>query len=254
MQRYVIANWKMNPGKPSEAKKLFAGIKLGVTKERRVEVVVCPPHPFLGELTKELRGSKVKLGVQDLSFKDTGAYTGEVSAPMVQAYKATYVLIGHSERRELGEGNDLVARKVEYAIASGLRVVLCVGERERRDDGAYFAFIAEELTTALAGMKRKDLERLMIAYEPVWAIGKTAQDAMTTEALYEMVLFIRKVLSELFGRAYVARVPILYGGSAKAENAAELVTEGGTDGLLVGSASLVSKEFTKIVAAVGAVR
>jgi triosephosphate isomerase len=248
MQKYVVANWKMNPQRPAEAKKIFTGIKKGIAKVKGVEVAVCPPYPFLPELAKELKQTRVKLGVQDLFYKDKGAYTGEVSAEMVQGYKATYAILGHSERRALGETNEFVAQKVESAIVNGFTTILCVGERERADDGAYYQFVGDEVRAVVGRLKRKDLAKLIIAYEPVWAIGKTADEAMQPGELFEMVLFIRKVLTETFGRAPAGRVPILYGGSVKASNTETFITEGGVDGLLVGSASLDPKEFTHIVA------
>jgi triosephosphate isomerase len=247
MQKYVVANWKMNPQKTVEAKKVFTGTKKGAHKVKGVEVVVCPPYVFLPELAKELKSTKVKLGVQDIFYKDKGAFTGEVSADMVKGYKATYAILGHSERRELGEDNELVADKVESAIVNGFAAVLCVGERERNDDGQYYQFVGEEIRSAIARLKRKDLAKLVIAYEPIWAIGKSADEAMQPGDLFEMVLFIRKILTEKFGRAPAGRIPILYGGSVKADNTEAFIQQGGVDGLLVGSASLDPKEFTNII-------
>lgn len=252
-KKYVIANWKMNPEKPAEAKKIFIGIKKGVAKVKGVEVAVCPPYPFLPELARELTGTKVRLGVQDLFHKDAGAHTGEVSAPMVQSYKASYAILGHSERRAQGETNDVVAQKVVSALANGFTAVLCVGEQERSDEGVYYTFIADELRSAFASIKRKDLASIVLAYEPIWAIGKTADQAMQPSEVYEMVLFIRKILTETFGRAAAQRVPILYGGSVKAGNTESLLVEGKVDGLLVGGASLDPKEFSAIVHTVASV-
>lgn len=246
-KKYVIGNWKLNPTTPKEAKKIFTGIKKGAAKAKGVEVAVCPPYVYLPELARELSGSKIKLGVQDLFYKDSGAHTGEVSAPMVQSYKATYTILGHSERRAMGETNKQVAEKVQSSIAHGFRTVVCIGERERNDDGAYYTFIAEEVRSIVNVLRRKDVAELILAYEPIWAIGKTADQAMQPSELYEMVLFIRKLLTEKFGRTVAARVPILYGGSVKADNTEALMVEGKVDGLLVGGASLDPKAFTAIV-------
>lgn len=249
----IIANWKMNPVTLAEAKKIFIGIVAGARKAKSVSVVVCPPNLFLPELTKLPRTKNISLGVQDVFYEEQGARTGQTSPAMVKAYKATHAIIGHSERRELGETNDLVGRKVVHAIQEGLTAVVCIGERERRDDGSYYTFVREELEAALLGLQRKDLAHLVIAYEPVWAIGKSAADAMQPCELHEMMLFIRKVLTERFGRAPASRVPVLYGGAVKPDNAEEIVRAGGVNGLLVGSASLQPKEFTAIVTAASAV-
>ncbi len=246
-QKLIIANWKMFPTKPAEAKRIFSGIQKGVSKVRGAQTVVCPPYVFLPELAKLAKGGKVKLGVQDLFYEESGAFTGQVSPAMASAYKATWAILGHSERRALGESNELVGRKVRYTIQQGYTAVLCVGERGRSEDGEYYTFIRTELEAVFSGLRRKDLERLVIAYEPIWAIGKRAEEAMQTRDLMEMTLFIKKILTERFGRKPAERVRILYGGSVKPNNAAELVHEGGVDGLLVGSASLDVRQFLEIL-------
>lgn len=249
-QKIVIANWKMNPVTLKEAKNIFQGTQKGVAKIEGVEIHVCPPTLFIPELSKLLKGNKIALGAQDCFYEQTGAFTGQVSPDMLKQYKVGTVLLGHSERRELGETNELVGRKVRFAIKKGLTAVLCVGERMRTDEGDYLTFIREELEAAFVGMKRADLKRLIIAYEPIWAIGKRAEEALDAPALYEMVLFIRKILTEQFGRAPAQKVPILYGGSVKVDNAEEFVAHGGVQGLLVGSASLDPKQFIGISKAV----
>ncbi len=247
MKKLIIANWKMNPTSVKEAKKVFAGIKNSVAKIKGVQTVVCPPAIYLSDLAKECKGKAVELGVQDLFCEDSGAYTGQVSAPMVAGFKVKWAILGHSERRELGETNELIGRKVRYAMAHGITPILCVGERERTDEGEYYTFVRAELEAALLGIKRKDIVKLVIAYEPIWAIGKSAEEACSTAQLFEMQLYLRKLLIERYGRALAEQVPILYGGSVKAGNATELVREGGVDGLLVGSASLDAKVFGEIV-------
>ena len=240
----------MNPVSAKEAKKLFVGTKAAVEKLKGVQVVVCPPFPFLSECAKEKQTVKVQLGVQDVAVLDSGAYTGQVSVPMVQGYKAKWVILGHSERRALGETNEIVAEKVVHALRSGLSPILCIGERERNEEGEYYIFIREELEAVFDRLKRKEISGLTIAYEPIWAIGKSASEACSTAQLFEMVLYIRKLLIERFGRKIADEVRILYGGSVKPDNAASLMQEGGVNGLLVGGASLDAKAFGEIVQAV----
>jgi len=248
--RLVVANWKMHPATPREAKRIFEGTQKGVVRTRGVDTVVCPPAVFLADVARARKGTKIGLGVQDVFYQDTGAYTGQISPQMAQGYKATYAIVGHSERRALGETHELVGRKARYAIQEGLNTIVCVGESERSEDGTYYFFIREELEAVFEGLRRSELKRLVIAYEPIWAIGKTATEAMQPRQLNEMVLFIKKLLIERFGRKPASTVRILYGGSVKVDNAEEIVRAGGVDGLLVGSASLDPKEFTNIVKAV----
>jgi triosephosphate isomerase len=247
--KILIANWKMNPKSLTEAKRIYKALH-GLDKVNGLDTFVCPPVVYLPELSKEPRGRKVVLGVQDIFCEEKGAYTGQISPSMVLGYKAKLAILGHSERRVLGESSELVGKKVHHVIEKGLMAVLCVGEQERSEEGGYYTYIRDELEAGLAGVKRLDLKKLMIAYEPIWAIGKSAEEALDIPSLYEMVLFIRKILVERYGRAPAEQVPILYGGSVKAGNAKELVSAGGVDGLLVGSASLEPKEFINIATAI----
>lgn len=249
MQTYVIANWKMNPTIIADAKRLAVGTKKACGKEKAATVVVCPPFPYIGTVAPELKGSTLALGVQDLSHEKAGAFTGQVSASMLASFKARYAIVGHSERRALGETNELVAAKARAALDAGMRPIVCIGERERGEDGAYYTYVRDEVQALLDVLKRKEIADVLIAYEPVWAIGKPAEEAMTTDALFEMQLFIRKLVAEKFGRPASAALTILYGGAVKSENAADLMEKGGVQGLLVGSASLDPKEFSAIVAA-----
>jgi triosephosphate isomerase (TIM) len=247
MQKLIIANWKMNPTSVKEAKRIFTATKQAVTKLKGIEVVVCPPVLYLPVLAKERQSTKVVLGVQDLSHEDMGPYTGQVSAPMVLDLKARWAILGHSERRACGETNELVAQKVKHTILKGVSPIVCVGESERNDEGAQYTFVRTQLYTLFDALKRKDAEKLTIAYEPIWAIGKSADEAMKTPELYEMALYIRKLLVEQYGRKIADSIRILYGGAVKSDNAGVLMREGGVDGLLVGSASLNPKEFGEVV-------
>ncbi len=247
-KKICIANWKLNPETPKEALALFKATQSAIAKVKEVEVVVCPPALFLADISR-VRGvsRKIALGTQDAFFENGGAYTGELSPRTAHAYKAQYAIVGHSERRSLGESNAVVGKKVRAVLKEGLIAVLCVGETERNDEGAFYTQIREELEEVLLGITKKELSRLIIAYEPVWAIGKSAENAMHTRDLHEMVLFIRKVCIEKFGKKPAEEIAILYGGSVKKENAHNLLVGGGIDGFLIGSASLDAQEFGEIV-------
>lgn len=202
------------------------------------DVRVAAPFTFL----PLLKGLKV--GGQTVSAQTEGAHTGEVSAKMLKAAGATFVIVGHSERRAY-ESDGVVHAQIERAAEAGLIPVLCVGEREHKEDGAHFGFIEEQLMSALREFRRT--QKLIVAYEPVWAIGKTAEDAMQPESVEETVIFIRKILAQSLGRPAALKVPILYGGSVEAENAKALLERGGVAGFLVGHASAKPETFVELL-------
>lgn len=245
---YVVANWKMKPGTIGEAKKLFLDVKKLAPRLSNTKLVICPPVAFLSELRKLYAGTKLDFGAQDIHTEPKGSYTGEVSAAMVKSIGAAYTIVGHSEQRSLGDTNDDVNKKLRVALGEGVRVILCIGERERDNSGGYLSFLSEEVRVAFKDIARKDLRNIILAYEPIWAIGKTGKDAMQPSDVHETVLFLRKVLSELYDKKSALALPVLYGGSVEAENAEALLKEGGVNGFLVGHASLVPTEFGTILA------
>ncbi len=253
----VIANWKMYIESPEEAKAFVSGLKRltrrpttegKLSKTTGVEVWVAPPDPFIPELVKATKGTKIKIGAQTASPYE-GGHTGEVSAAMLKSVGAQFCIVGHSERRAMGESNSMVHDALVHAGQAALAPVLCVGELERKEDGSHFAFIEEQLRSALKGAQSM-ANKLVVAYEPVWAIGKTAAQAMPAQELEETAIFIRKTLAEILGRSAALRVAILYGGSVEGENAARLLHEGGVNGFLVGHASAKLKSFNEILDAV----
>ncbi len=243
MKKLIVANWKMNPETPREARELFGATKKAATKSK-ARVVVCPPAVFLPLLKS---ASNVALGAQDAYPAASGAYTGFVSASMVAYSGAQYVIIGHSERRAAGEGDDLINQKIKWSLKSNLKIILCVGERERDHDGKYLNIIKEQLEKDLVGLSRDNFTNLIIAYEPVWAIGAAAKASDTPEGFREQAIFIRKVLSMLVGAKVALGVPVLYGGSVDTTNAKSFLTDGHADGLLVGRASLRADIFVEIL-------
>lgn len=246
-KKLIVGNWKMNPWKMDDARKIFDGVKKEAGKLAHVQTVVCPPFVFLPDLAKKVSGHRVVLGAQDVFFEMEGAYTGEVSPLMLSSFGVKYVIIGHSERRAGGETDEMINKKVLAALKMGLTVVLCVGEQERNDGSEYFSFIKNQIETALVKVQKRTLANIVIAYEPVWAIGAKATGADTPSDFLEITIFIRKTLSDMFDRTSAQSIPVLYGGSVNEKNSGSFLREGEADGLLVGRASLDPKKFITIL-------
>ena len=236
----------MNPDTIGKAKKIFLEVRKHVSrKSLTTYVAVAPPAPYLSELERLSPSQRVKLVAQDMFYEKEGAYTGEISLAMLKSVGVEAVIIGHSERRALGDTHEEIRKNVAAALAAKLTAILCVGETKRDSQGNYFTFVEEQLRHALSGVPKAKLKQLVVAYEPVWAIG-TGKNA-TPEDVQEMQLFITKVLVDIFGRTAANSVRIMYGGSVKAKNADELITVGNVDGFLVGGASLDPDEFISII-------
>jgi len=246
MRKPILAgNWKMNKS-PAEAVEFVKALHPQVATYPSVETVVCPPFVALPAVVEALRGAPVGVGAQNLHWAESGAYTGEVSGAMLANW-VEYVIIGHSERRQLfGETEDTVNRRIRAALPVGLIPVMCVGETEKeRDAGQTFSVLDKQVRKGLKNLVANELGTLVIAYEPVWAIGtgKTA----TKEQAQTAHQFIRSLVSNLFSTELAAAMRILYGGSVKPENISELMAMDDIDGALVGGASLNPESFGKIV-------
>lgn len=244
-RKLIAGNWKMNPGSIEDAQTLATALAAGVPSiGPEVDVLVIPPAPFLAAVKQALGSERVWLGGQNLSTESKGAFTGEVSGAMLRSVGASHVLCGHSERRQLfGESNELVGKKVRAALRDGLVPVLCVGETlAEREAGTTNAVVAAQLEGGLDGVS--GAAGVVVAYEPVWAIG-TGKVA-TPEQAQDAHAFIRGWLAERWGDDETL---ILYGGSVKADNARELLSQVDVDGALVGGASLDAKGFLAIAAA-----
>jgi len=248
MKPLIVANWKCNPTTLKEAKALFNSLKRGLRNIKRVEVVVCPPFIYLhlGRSTR-YRATSFKLGAQNCFWEGTGAFTGEISAKMLKDLGVKYVIIGHSERRQiLGENNEMIAKKLKKALELDLRAILCVGETQgQRAKGETFKILEKELKENLKRVPKSKIEKVAIAYEPIWAIG--SGNPCSPDDAFSCSLFIRKVISQIFNKKIAKKIRILYGGSINSQNAQDYLREPGIDGLLVGGASLRPKEFLKIV-------
>lgn len=244
MNQLIVGNWKMHPATLLEAKEAVSRIKRGIKALPRVQVVICPPFVYLSEVCKSLEGTKLSPGVQDVFTELEGSFTGEVSAAQAASCGAKYAIIGHSERRNLGETNAVIAQKAILAIRSGLTAIVCIGEQERDTHGKYFSVLKDQLTHSLAKLSQTELKKVVIAYEPVWAVG--ANVAMSPGQIHETGIYIRKVLSDLYDPAAAAKVPVLYGGSVGFENARDILREGEVDGLLIGRQSLIPEDIIAI--------
>lgn len=250
-KRLVVANWKMNPGTAEEAKSIFSSIKKQAAKLKKIDIIVCPSFPHISIISKLLGPKNIFLGAQNCHTKTNGSYTGDVSVNQLKDLKTKYVIIGHSEKRK-EESDETVNEKLKTVLAVGLTPIVCIGESGRDKEGQYLNFIKEQLLKTLSGVSKKDLLSLIIAYEPVWAIGGRVTISGTD--MHEMSLFIKKILSDSFGPDYGWHVKILYGGSIESQNAGELIKNGEIQGLLVGHASLVPEEFKEILKAVEGVK
>ena len=243
----LAANWKMNPVDGGEAVDLVKGVLPAATEAlENVDVAMFPPFPWLLGVAEVLEGSGVQLGAQDCFWETSGAYTGEVSPSMLRGW-CQWVIVGHSERRVIfGETDDMVARKASAALAAGLNVIVCVGELEDHyDAGRSDEIVTAQVKGSLANVSADDSSRLVIAYEPVWAIG-TGKNA-DPEHAYKTMRLMRKVVGELIGAGAARKVRVLYGGSVTAANVESYVELPLCDGCLVGGASLKAAEFSQIV-------
>jgi triosephosphate isomerase len=245
-RKYLIAgNWKMNKT-ATEAKELIKEIDVAVGQQTDVAVAVCPPFTALEAAASLLEDSNVQLGAQNMYPKAEGAYTGEISAVMLRDLYCSFVVLGHSERREyFCETDEFINEKVVAALESNLKPILCVGETlEHREAEKTLEVVGTQLRGGLKGVTEENADNIVVAYEPVWAIGtgKTA----TPEMAQEVHAYIRKLLVEQFGDAG-NKVRILYGGSMKPENASELLDQADIDGGLIGGAALKSKSFAELV-------
>ncbi len=245
-QPIIAGNWKMYKT-AAEAVEFVRDLKPLVAGARHCEIVICPPYTSLEVLAPALAGTGISLGAQNMFWEAEGAYTGEISPGMLSAAGCRYVILGHSERREyFGESDEIINRKIKAALINGLIPIFCVGEKlAQREEGVTTQVVRKQVTGGLAGIAAADAARMVIAYEPVWAIG-TGKTSSSQDA-EEVISFIRGVVEELYGPGSAADVRLQYGGSVKPGNARELMGMSNIDGALVGGASLDPVSFAQIV-------
>lgn len=246
MRKAIIAgNWKMNKT-PDEARALVEEL-IPLVADAECDVVVCPPFVDLCPVSKAIKGTNIHLGAQNIHWAKSGAFTGEISADMLKKFGVEYAIVGHSERRQyFGETDATVNMRAKAALENGISPIICVGESlEQRERGETDEFVASQVRGALEGISADDARRIVIAYEPIWAIG-TGRTA-TAEMAEETITVIRKTLRSIFGNDAAETVRIQYGGSMNPQNAASLMAMENIDGGLIGGASLKAEDFSKVV-------
>lgn len=245
-KKLIVGNWKMNPRSLKEARTLFLAIKKEARTYKKAETVIAPPFIYLLEASK-ITSASLGLAAQNVSFEKEGAFTGEISASMLSGAKVKYCIVGHSERRALGDTNEQINQKIKLLLANKITPILCVGELERDGEMWYLGTVKTQVEEALAGISKSMLSKIVIAYEPVWAISSTQnrRDA-TPEDFEEMQIYIKKILADMYGHAAIQDTRILYGGSVDEKNAGGFLAIG-ADGLLPGRASLTAKKFIGII-------
>ncbi len=243
-QKIIIANWKMNPVSLIEAENIIRTIKKGIKKSDNRKVIICPPSIYF---LKIKTNSHFDLGIQNIAWEDKGAYTGEISALMAKNLDLKYALVGHSERRlYMKETDEMINLKIISALKNKLKVILCVGESlEEKNQDKTSEIIERQIGEALKNIMKSQISNLMIAYEPIWAIG--TGNIPTQDEVMSMSLFIKKIIANLYDRKSAEKLDILYGGSVNSQNALEFTDQTGMNGLLVGGASLNASEFVRIV-------
>ena len=266
MKPLIVANWKMNPQSLAEAKKLFDSVKRGVKNIKKAEVVICPPFLYLKELKEpsSLKKNSVPLvGAQDVFWEKSGADTGEISPSMLKDMGCQYVIVGHSERRRyFSETDEVVNKKLKSVIEARMTPILCVGETQnQRDKGETENILRKQIEKALNDISKLKISpygrspegrqnsKLIIAYEPIWAIG--TKNPCSVDDTLTVILFIRKIISRILTKKAAKKIRILYGGSVDSNNAKDYLKEEEMNGLLVGGASLNSKEFLNILKIAG---
>lgn len=240
----LVANWKNRPASLPEAQALLKQLSRKKLLYKRLALFIAPPLAYFESVAKGAK-SFASLASQDLSLLDKGAHTGAVTVEIFKSFGVRLAILGHSERRAEGETSLEVSNKIKIALKASITPLVCVGETVQDHEGEHFEFLRQQIKSSLAGLGKKEALRMVLAYEPVWAIGKSAKEALNPAELAQTITFIKKVLTDLFGRALAEKVPILYGGAVEPEDA-ELLVNTGVRGFLVGHASLNAKNFEKI--------
>jgi len=251
MNNLIVANWKMNPGSQKEAEVILKEVSLLAKSSKNINIAVCVPFPFLSIAKSKIKAKNIFIGAQDVSSEIEGAHTGEVSIKMLKDFGVSYVVLGHSEKRAQGETNYIINKKVLTTLKAKITPILCIGENVRDNNGEYLSFIKHQIQECLEGISKTQIKDIVIAYEPIWAIGENAIRVATPSEFLEMQIFIKKIISDLYSSTIAHNTLIIYGGSVHPENAksfvADNLTKGSACGFLVGRDSLSPKKFGAII-------
>ncbi|MFA5935145.1 MAG: triose-phosphate isomerase [Candidatus Paceibacterota bacterium] len=247
-KKLIVGNWKMNPESVVEAKEISSEINKNTKHFKNTNLVVCPPFVFLNEVSKIFsKNKKISLGAQDIFVGNGVSHTGEVGSDMLKNLDVKYIIIGHSDRRESLDDESLVREKLFGTLKDGFKAILCVGEKERNEHGDQYNEVKSQIESAITKLPKKFIKNLIVAYEPIWAIGKAESDAVEPEDLHEMTIFIKRVISDILGIKEAEKIIILYGGSVTKNNAKEIIEKGNVAGLLVGRESLKPNNFIELI-------
>ena len=247
MKSIIVANWKMNPATLREAKRLFDATRKAVESVKQVTLIVAPPAIFLRELRARYRGTRIAFSLQGANAAGSGAYTGENSLLQAKDVGAHFCIVGHSERRAKGETSEEAGKVVAAALVSGITPILCVGELSRSASGEHFNVVKEQVRAGFAEVEPGKVAKVLVAYEPVWAIG--GEKTMSPRDMHEMAIFIRKTIVGLKGDAGM-HAKVLYGGSVNESNTLPMLQEGGIEGLLVGHVSIDAARFRALISSI----
>src|SRR3989344_1735873 len=249
MSFIFVGNWKMNPASAEDARHLFNAYKKLAQKfaRKRVSFIVAPSAPHLGLLSQVKRPKNLFLAGQDVFYEREGPFTGFISPLMLYGIGTDYIILGHSERRTLGETNEIIAKKIKASVKVRLKPIVCIGESSRDTEGEFWHELRKQIEETFHGISKVEAGKVIIAYEPVWAVGEKSRGAIKPNDLQETILFIRKTFSHLYGGKLGRALPILYGGSVFSFDAKDLALVQGVSGFLAGRASLNKKEAATIL-------
>ncbi len=248
MKKLVIGNLKMNVLSPAERERYFKSFSGEISGKsfKKIGIILCPPFVHLESFAGNLKSKAVKIGAQNMHWESKGSYTGEISPTMIKSVGAEYVIIGHSERRKyFGETNEIANLKIKSALKNGLTPIVCIGEtKEEKEMGITMDIIIQQLREGLGVITRFQIDKIVLAYEPVWAVGSDV--VPSADEIMGVKLLIKKILTEKYGHKYIEKVKIIYGGSVNTKIARQVCVESGMDGALVGRESLIPHDFIKI--------
>lgn len=248
-RKLIVGNWKMNPASLDEAKKISRKIRNAARALAHSEIVMCPPFPFIAHCSSRHVVPHVSMGAQSASVEmEGGPFTGEVGVYMLRDIGVKFVIVGHSEQRKRGDTDEMVSKRLKAVLENGLTPILCIGESVRDESGTYLESLKNQIKTSCADISNQSAKKVIIAYEPIWAIG--ASEAMKPEDVYETSLFVKKIFTDMFTMDTGQKVKVLYGGSVTFRNAPDIINIGKVDGLLVGRESVNIPGFIELIKAV----